>query len=160
MAPASGGEGGVLMSATGGGDGMRERDEHMSVIVILGFENLTVGSVAILQVGHQTSKPPTSPEPLDDQNPPSASKEDDQQWLSYWILYSFLTLMEMLLQPLLEWIPIWYDVKLIAVAWLVLPQFRGAAFIYNKFVREQVIQRYCPGIGGGPGSGDHKSSPN
>lgn len=33
----------------------------------------------------------------------SASKEDDQQWLSYWILYSFLTLMEMLLQPLLEW---------------------------------------------------------
>ncbi|KAD4889109.1 hypothetical protein R6Q59_034007 [Mikania micrantha] len=86
----------------------------------------------------------------------SASKEDDQQWLSYWILYSFLTLMEMLLQPLLEWIPIWYDVKLIAVAWLVLPQFRGAAFIYNKFVREKVIQRYYPGIGGG----DHKSSSN
>ncbi|KAI3785884.1 hypothetical protein L1987_45010 [Smallanthus sonchifolius] len=86
----------------------------------------------------------------------SSSKEDDQQWLSYWILYSFLTLMEMLLQPLLEWIPIWYDVKLIAVAWLVLPQFRGAAFIYNKFVREKVIQRYYPGIGGG----DHKSSPN
>ncbi|XP_076891792.1 HVA22-like protein e [Bidens hawaiensis] len=88
----------------------------------------------------------------------SASKEDDQQWLSYWILYSFLTLMEMLLQPLLEWIPIWYDVKLIAVAWLVLPQLRGAAFIYNKFVREQVIQRYCPGIGGGSGTGGHKSS--
>ncbi|KAM0004564.1 hypothetical protein Hdeb2414_s0238g00844131 [Helianthus debilis subsp. tardiflorus] len=86
----------------------------------------------------------------------STSKEDDQQWLSYWILYSFLTLMEMLLQPLLEWIPIWYDVKLIGVLWLVLPQFRGAAFIYNKFVREKVILRYYPGIGGGA----HKSSPN
>lgn len=33
----------------------------------------------------------------------STSKLDDEQWLAYWILYSFLTLMEMLLQPLLEW---------------------------------------------------------
>ncbi|KAL4584754.1 hypothetical protein LXL04_009363 [Taraxacum kok-saghyz] len=92
----------------------------------------------------------------------SASKEDDQQWLSYWILYSFLTLMEMLLASVLEWIPIWYDVKLIAVAWLVLPQFRGAAFIYNKFVREKVIKRYYPGIGGGgyKSSSSSSSSPN
>nr|XP_043617581.1 HVA22-like protein e [Erigeron canadensis] len=96
----------------------------------------------------------------------SSSKEDDQQWLSYWILYSFLTLMEMLLQPLLEWIPIWYDVKLIAVAWLVLPQFRGAAFIYNKFVREKVIKKYYPNIGqssSGASSSLHynkSSSPN
>lgn len=100
----------------------------------------------------------------------STSKVDDEQWLAYWILYSFLTLMEMLLQPLLEWlvnlffsnckknwlihvkyekllgwlirIPIWYDLKLAFVAWLVLPQFRGAAFIYEKFVREKVIKRY------------------
>ncbi|KAK4436843.1 HVA22-like protein e [Sesamum alatum] len=75
----------------------------------------------------------------------STSKLDDEQWLAYWILYSFLTLMEMLLQPLLEWIPIWYDVKLAFVAWLVLPQFRGAAFIYEKFVREKLIKKY-----GGP----------
>lgn len=27
---------------------------------------------------------------------------------------------------------------MVAVAWLVLPQFRGAAFIYDKFVREQL----------------------
>ncbi|KAL0441902.1 UNVERIFIED_CONTAM: HVA22-like protein e [Sesamum radiatum] len=72
----------------------------------------------------------------------STSKLDDEQWLAYWILYSFLTLMEMLLQPLLEWIPIWYDVKLAFVAWLVLPQFRGAAFIYEKFVREKLIKKY------------------
>ncbi|XP_028765203.1 HVA22-like protein e [Neltuma alba] len=71
----------------------------------------------------------------------SPSKLDDQQWLSYWILYSFLTLTEMLLQSILEWIPIWYDVKLVAVAWLVLPQFNGAAFLYERFVRQQ-IRRY------------------
>ncbi|KAJ9163917.1 hypothetical protein P3X46_023539 [Hevea brasiliensis] len=71
----------------------------------------------------------------------SPSKLDDEQWLAYWIIYSFLTLTEMILQSILEWIPIWYTVKLVLVAWLVLPQFRGAAFIYDKFVRENV-KRY------------------
>ncbi|KAH9611697.1 hypothetical protein KSS87_016068 [Heliosperma pusillum] len=79
----------------------------------------------------------------------SPSKEDDEQWLAYWILYSFLTLTEIVLQPLLEWMPIWYTLKLALMAWLVLPQFRGAAFIYNKFVREK-IRKY--GVIGG-----HKS---
>ncbi|KAL8464286.1 hypothetical protein ACS0TY_033982 [Phlomoides rotata] len=76
----------------------------------------------------------------------STSKLDDEQWLAYWILYSFLTLMEMLLWSILEWVAIWYDLKLAFVAWLVLPQFRGAAFIYEKFVREKIIRKY-----GGPG---------
>ncbi|KAK4264541.1 hypothetical protein QN277_025701 [Acacia crassicarpa] len=74
----------------------------------------------------------------------SPSKVDDEQWLSYWIIYSFLTLTEMLLESILEWIPIWYDVKLVAVAWLVLPQFNGAAFLYERFVREQ-IRKYVTG---------------
>ncbi|KAI8529232.1 hypothetical protein RHMOL_Rhmol12G0209100 [Rhododendron molle] len=66
------------------------------------------------------------------------SKVDDEQWLAYWMLYSFLTLMEMLLQPILEWIPIWYDIKLVFVAWLVLPHFRGAAFMYDRFVKKNI----------------------
>lgn len=68
----------------------------------------------------------------------SPSKLDDEQWLAYWIIYSFLTLGEMLLQPVLEWIPIWYDVKLLVAAWLVLPQFMGAAYLYERFVRDHI----------------------
>ncbi|KAL8167091.1 hypothetical protein V2J09_008590 [Rumex salicifolius] len=75
----------------------------------------------------------------------SPSKEDDEQWLAYWILYSFLTLIEILIQPLLEWIPIWYTAKLLFMGWLVLPQFRGAAFIYERFVRDKV-KKYVPVI--------------
>lgn len=37
-------------------------------------------------------------------------------------------------------IPIWYPVKLLFVAWLVLPQFKGASFIYEKLVREQLAK--------------------
>uniref|UniRef100_A0A7N0RAH2 HVA22-like protein n=1 Tax=Kalanchoe fedtschenkoi TaxID=63787 RepID=A0A7N0RAH2_KALFE len=83
----------------------------------------------------------------------STSKVDDEQWLAYWILYSFLTLMEMVLQPILEWIPIWYTVKLIFAAWLVLPQFRGAAFIYDTFVRQH-LKKY------GLAEGAQHKSPN
>ncbi|KAK7302298.1 hypothetical protein RJT34_13184 [Clitoria ternatea] len=68
----------------------------------------------------------------------SPSKLDDEQWLAYWIIYSFLSLAEMVLQPILEWIPIWYDVKVLMVAWLVLPQFKGAAYLYERFVREHI----------------------
>lgn len=38
-------------------------------------------------------------------------------------------------------IPVWYEAKLLFVAWLVLPQFRGASFIYDRFVREQLRKR-------------------
>lgn len=38
-------------------------------------------------------------------------------------------------------IPVWYELKLLFMAWLVLPNFRGAAFIYDKFVRDQVKRR-------------------
>jgi receptor expression-enhancing protein 5/6 len=82
----------------------------------------------------------------------SPSKVDDEQWLSYWIIYSFITLLEMLAEPLLYWIPVWYPVKLLFVAWLVLPQFKGASFVYEKLVREQLSKyraRYPPKAKGG-----------
>ncbi|KAJ8475960.1 hypothetical protein OPV22_019687 [Ensete ventricosum] len=74
----------------------------------------------------------------------SPSKLDDEQWLAYWILYSFLTLLEMAAESILYWIPVWYQIKLVLVAWLVLPQFRGAAFVYDNFVRQR-LRKYDEG---------------
>ncbi|XP_021908989.1 HVA22-like protein e [Carica papaya] len=87
----------------------------------------------------------------------STSKVDDQQWLAYWILYSFLTLTEMLLQSILEWVPMWYTMKLLLVTWMVLPQFRGAAFIYERFVREQFKKQ---GLVRGDGEHSHAGARN
>jgi receptor expression-enhancing protein 5/6 len=33
----------------------------------------------------------------------SPTKLDDEQWLAYWILYSFVTLVEMVLESLIYW---------------------------------------------------------
>uniref|UniRef100_A0A7N0UZU8 HVA22-like protein n=1 Tax=Kalanchoe fedtschenkoi TaxID=63787 RepID=A0A7N0UZU8_KALFE len=60
---------------------------------------------------------------------------DDRQWLTYWIMYSMITLFELTFATFLDWVPVWPYVKLIAFVWLVMPQFRGAAYLYESFVR-------------------------
>ncbi|KAK7320411.1 hypothetical protein VNO77_29845 [Canavalia gladiata] len=72
---------------------------------------------------------------------------DDQQWLTYWVLYSFITLFELSTYKILSWFPIWPYLKLLFCVWLVLPMFNGAAYIYENFVR-----RYIKNIGSYGGS--------
>ncbi|KAL3646498.1 hypothetical protein CASFOL_011678 [Castilleja foliolosa] len=45
------------------------------------------------------------------------SLADDQQWLTYWVLYSLITLFELTFSKVLEWFPIWSYVKLVGVCW-------------------------------------------
>ncbi|KAJ0986446.1 hypothetical protein J5N97_004802 [Dioscorea zingiberensis] len=63
---------------------------------------------------------------------------DDQQWLTYWILYSLITLFELSCYKVLAWFPLWPYMKLVFCFWLVLPIFNGAAYIYENFVRRYV----------------------
>lgn len=78
------------------------------------------------------------------------SRADDQQWLTYWVLYSLITLFELTFFKVIEWFPIWPYAKLIATCWLVLPQFNGAAYVYKHYVRpiykkrENVQMWYVP----------------
>ncbi|MQL99829.1 hypothetical protein Taro_032559 [Colocasia esculenta] len=72
---------------------------------------------------------------------------DDQQWLTYWVLYSLITLFELSCYKVLQWFPLWPYMKLLCCMWLVLPCFNGAAYIYENYVRKYVK------IGGRVGSG-------
>ncbi|XP_058096542.1 HVA22-like protein a isoform X2 [Magnolia sinica] len=65
----------------------------------------------------------------------SKSPIDDQQWLTYWVLYSLITLFELTFAKVIEWLPFWSYAKLIVTCWLVLPYFSGAAYVYEHFVR-------------------------
>ncbi|CAI0461351.1 unnamed protein product [Linum tenue] len=68
----------------------------------------------------------------------SPSMVDDQQWLTYWIIYSFITLFELSFWKVLAWLPFWSSMKLVFCMWLVLPAFNGAAYIYDNVVRKYV----------------------
>lgn len=65
----------------------------------------------------------------------SPYKEDDQQWLTYWVLYSLVALFEILAWPVIAWIPFYTTAKLLIASWLVLPQFRGGIILHERFVR-------------------------
>ncbi|KAK9750800.1 hypothetical protein RND81_02G222800 [Saponaria officinalis] len=65
----------------------------------------------------------------------SGSITDDEQWLTYWVLYSLITIFELSFAKVLEWFPIWSYAKLFFTCWLVLPQFNGANHVYKNFIR-------------------------
>ncbi|XP_010937080.1 HVA22-like protein a [Elaeis guineensis] len=74
------------------------------------------------------------------------SPVDDQQWLTYWVLYSFITLFEMTFAKVIEWLPFWSYAKLIFNCWLVLPYFNGAAYVYEHFVRPVFVNHQTVNI--------------
>ncbi|CAD5182650.1 unnamed protein product [Musa acuminata subsp. burmannicoides] len=74
------------------------------------------------------------------------SSADDQQWLTYWVLYSFMTLFELTFAKVLEWLPIWSYAKLMFSCWLVLPYFNGAAYVYQHFVRPLFVNHQTVNI--------------
>ncbi|XP_071725321.1 HVA22-like protein f [Rutidosis leptorrhynchoides] len=70
----------------------------------------------------------------------SPSMLDDQQWLTYWIIYSLITLFELSFWKILAWLPFWTYMKLLFCMWLVLPMFNGAAYLYENFVRQYLVK--------------------
>jgi len=75
------------------------------------------------------------------------TKDDDIQWLAYWIVFALFTLVEFFLDIVLAWIPLYYEVKLVFILWLALPQTRGALKLWqdnqasiDKFYSKMVEQ--------------------
>uniref|UniRef100_A0A0E0DXG3 HVA22-like protein n=1 Tax=Oryza meridionalis TaxID=40149 RepID=A0A0E0DXG3_9ORYZ len=85
------------------------------------------------------------------------SPVDDQQWLTYWVMYSLITLFELTFASIIQWIqvqsipfqgrlPFWPSMKLIFICWLVLPYFNGAAFVYQNYVRPMFVKHQMVNI--------------
>ena len=68
-------------------------------------------------------------------------KTDDKKWLTYWMIFGFLTVSEKFL-PFVFWvIPYWYWLKPLFFVWLI--KFNGAEFLYERVMKEQLI-KYKP----------------
>lgn len=66
----------------------------------------------------------------------SKQKGDDTQWLIYWVVYAFFSIIEVFVDFLIYWIPFYYAFKLAFLLWAMLPQTKGAKFLYDNFLKD------------------------
>jgi receptor expression-enhancing protein 5/6 len=65
--------------------------------------------------------------------------DDATQWLTYWVVFSVLTVMEGVAPFIMEWIPMYYVLKVAIIVWLYHPKTTGAEVIYNQVVRPYIL---------------------
>jgi len=61
----------------------------------------------------------------------TVGKADDTQWLTYWVCFSFLSVVESAFD-LTYWFPFYYLFKFAFILWLSLPQFSGAQVLFKN----------------------------
>eukprot|EP00297_Palpitomonas_bilix_P015358 CAMPEP_0113868942 /NCGR_PEP_ID=MMETSP0780_2-20120614/1266_1 /TAXON_ID=652834 /ORGANISM="Palpitomonas bilix" /LENGTH=213 /DNA_ID=CAMNT_0000854075 /DNA_START=242 /DNA_END=885 /DNA_ORIENTATION=- /assembly_acc=CAM_ASM_000599 len=64
----------------------------------------------------------------------SEGKDDDTQWLTYWVVYSTFVIAEHFSGFILRWIPLYYPLKLIFLTCLFSERIRLAETIYSSFI--------------------------
>jgi len=74
----------------------------------------------------------------------SSSKVDDTQWLTYWTVFGFLSIIEYWSNTLLYWLPFYYLFKVVFILWLALPQFGGATYLYHVAIRPIALKYIIP----------------
>ncbi|KAH7836190.1 hypothetical protein Vadar_033570 [Vaccinium darrowii] len=63
------------------------------------------------------------------------SNSELRNLVAYWILFSLVSLFELAFVKLIEWVPFWPYMKLMAMCLLVLPNFNGASYVYECLLR-------------------------
>jgi len=51
---------------------------------------------------------------------------DYKQWLTYWVIFAFFTVVESITDALMDWIPFYFLAKVLFLCWCYFPQTRGA----------------------------------
>ncbi|CAL9021506.1 unnamed protein product, partial [Prunus brigantina] len=62
------------------------------------------------------------------------SISDNQKLNTYWVVFSLILLFQNAFLKPLEWFPLWPYIRIMAVFWLVMPQFDGAFYVYKHLV--------------------------
>ena len=63
-------------------------------------------------------------------------KGDDTQWLVYWVIFALFSIMETFVDLILYWIPFYFSFKIAFLLWAMLPQTKGAKFLYDNFLKD------------------------
>jgi len=69
----------------------------------------------------------------------SEDKDDDIQWLTFWLIYSIVSFLEVFADYLFSWIPFYPEIKIAFIIFLGF--FKGARLLYKNVVRPFLIQK-------------------
>lgn len=71
----------------------------------------------------------------------SKNKEDDTQWLTYWVVFATFSIAEFFSDIFLNWFPFYWLLKCIFLMWCCAPvSWNGAHFVYYRFIRPFVLK--------------------
>lgn len=71
----------------------------------------------------------------------SVAKDDDTQWLIYWVVFACFQLIESLTDFFVSWFPFYYELKLAALVALQWPEMGFAQLVYRKYVRRFLVEQ-------------------
>ncbi|XP_057200658.1 receptor expression-enhancing protein 3a isoform X2 [Triplophysa rosa] len=63
------------------------------------------------------------------------------RWMMYWIVFALYTVVETITDLSLAWFPLYYELKVAFVIWLLSPYTRGASLIYRKFLHPMLASK-------------------
>ena len=106
------------------------------LLFAIGGSILIVNLVGFLYPAYMSFKALNTPEP-----------EDDTQWLTYWVVFSFLNLTEQITSFFVNWIPLYFLFKVGFLLWCYLPTTLGANVIYKSFLKPQ-LEKHLNAIDG------------
>ncbi|XP_071772042.1 receptor expression-enhancing protein 6 [Centroberyx gerrardi] len=71
----------------------------------------------------------------------SKNKDDDTQWLTYWVVYGVFSIVESFSDIFLSWFPFYYAGKCLFLIWCMAPvQWNGSNLLYKRVVRPFFMQ--------------------
>jgi len=68
------------------------------------------------------------------------SKNDDKQWLTYWVVFAAFCMLENFIDYILYWVPFYYAIKLAFLIWCMIPKYEGATVVYTTLIRPAFLK--------------------
>lgn len=100
----------------------------LSIVLTLGGVKLVSDLVSFLYPAYASFKAIDSGKP-----------EDDTQWLTYWVVFAFFSIIENCMWFIVSWIPMYFVLKISFFLWLYHPKFLGAGLVYQQVLRPIVL---------------------
>jgi len=71
----------------------------------------------------------------------STEKDDDTQWLTYWVVYAGFSIVEYFSDVFLGWFPLYFLFKCAFLGWCMAPfSWNGADFLYHRFIAPFILK--------------------